>query len=57
MISLCSFCMLSVIVCLSKQMHQSLFSVLPYSLDKPKAVFGKAALRSESNQLQNLGLL
>lgn len=57
MILLCSFCMLSIFVRLSKQTHQSLFSVLPYSVAKPKPILEKAALHSESNQLQNLGLL
>lgn len=54
---LCSFCMLSIIVLLSKQIHQSVFSALPYSVAKPKPMFEKAALCSESKQLQNLGLL
>lgn len=53
----CSFCMLSIIVLLSKQIHQSVFSALPYSVAKPKPMFEKAALCSKSKQLQNLGLL
>lgn len=46
-----------IIVCFSKQICKSLFSMVPYSVDKPKPMFGKSTLHSESDQLQNLGLL